>query len=155
MFKLSSRKSPWLWCTILLSKLLWRLYNSLKKIYLIIFCFVLIQNKNKKMIKVLFFLSCTLIWDQRLRVSHFLFLRRKNFLRFTFILTMERQLMNIFLHGIACMILFTAFQTTSMLSVLYYIGFYLWTVLSLLCFLLAKCIGRNEEWNSKWNWLSR
>jgi hypothetical protein len=58
---------------------------------------------------------------------------------------MENQLINIFLLGTAFMILFSAFQTTSLLSVFYYFVFYLRIVYSSFLLLLAKCIGRSEE----------
>jgi len=58
---------------------------------------------------------------------------------------MENQLINIFLLGTAFMILFSAFQTTSLLSVFYYFVFYVRIVYSLFLLLLAKCIGRSEE----------
>jgi hypothetical protein len=58
---------------------------------------------------------------------------------------MDSQLINIVLLGVVFMILFIEFQTTSMLSVLYHFEFYQRIVWNLLLFLLAKCIGRNEE----------
>ncbi len=126
----------------------------------IFFDFISMKNINRRMIKVLFYLFFCLLYSylrsswKRGHVSFtflFCFWEDKRFLRLTFILTMENQLINIFLLGTAFMILFSAFQTTSLLSVLYYFVFYVRIVYSSFLLLLAKCIGRSEEWDCEWN----
>ncbi len=82
-------------------------------------------------------------------------IKKTKLFRFVFTSKMANQLVNIVLLGTAFMIIAIAYQTTIMVSVLYYFEFDLCIVLRLLSFLLAKCIRRSEEWNSKWDWLSR
>jgi hypothetical protein len=59
---------------------------------------------------------------------------------------MEAQLVNIILVGIAFMILFIPFQTTSLIAVLYYFRFLsVASTDNLFLFLSAKCVGRSEK----------
>ena len=65
---------------------------------------------------------------------------------------MDSQFLNVILLGGAFMVLFTAFQATGMISVCRWFEDNS-SVIGWISF-LAKCSGRSEKWNGKWNQLS-